>query len=410
MSFNKHLICLAIACAALCGLLAATAAPAAASGWTSIYSSTVDNGSTYTFNTCFVRFNLYENSNSVHVNISSPNFLLENYTLSLGQTSYYNNLLKIYVAEINTTTGKIWVDIAKPSDSADVTPVPGGTRLTCDTPGLQALAGDTVLFPIAIQNNNNDDRTYTLSASSSTGWNMRFTSGTNGIYKVFVPAHQSKIVTLEARTSGATGVGEKKITASVDGLPIDLFVYITSINQSAAVSFDVSSKIASIGDKIYYSLKIKNLQSKENIYRLSASGLPANWYARYKSDAASQEDLAEVVLAPNAERNLVIEIVPPYSVSAGDYNFVASITTPEGSTLNKDLMLRLKSSVSMDMLVGKLAYDAKPGEAFNIDVSVQNTGNGAALTNVYLETKAPDGWTVQVTPNKTASLTAGKYQ
>ncbi len=74
------------------------------------------------------------------------------------------------------------------SDSVGVTPtpVPGGTRLTCDTPGLQALAGDTVLFPITIQNNNNEDRTYTLSASSGTGWGMRFVSGTTSIYKVTV--------------------------------------------------------------------------------------------------------------------------------------------------------------------------------------------------------------------------------
>jgi uncharacterized membrane protein len=38
---------------------------------------------------------------------------------------------------------------------------------------------------------------------------------------------------------------------------------------------------------------------------------------------------------------------------------------------------------------------------------VRNTGNGAALTNVYLDTKAPDGWTVQVTPNQTNSVAAG---
>ncbi len=55
----------------------------------------------------------------MHVNISSPNFLLESYTLSVGQTSFYNTQLKIYVAEINKSTGKIWVDIAKlPTRSA----------------------------------------------------------------------------------------------------------------------------------------------------------------------------------------------------------------------------------------------------------------------------------------------------
>jgi uncharacterized membrane protein len=202
-------------------------------------------------------------------------------------------------------------------------------------------------------------------------------------------------------------MGEKRITARVDNSAIDVYVYITSVNQSADVSYDVSSKIASVGDKITYSLKIKNLQSKENIYRLSAAGLPANWYYRYKSDAASSEELSEVVIPAGGERNLVLEIVPPYSVNPGDYNLTSMVTSPDGSQISKDLMLRLKSSVGMDMVTSKLQYDAKPGESLDIDVYVRNTGTGTALTNVYLETDAPDGWTVQVTPNRTNSITAG---
>ena len=62
------------------------------------------------------------------------------------------------------------------------------------------------------------------------------------------------------------------------------------------------------------------------------------------------------------------------------------------------------------MLSSKQGYDAKPGQTFNIDVFVTNSGSGTALTNLYLETDAPDGWTVQVSPNKTASLTAGNTQ
>lgn len=411
MRLDKHVICLAIACVALCGLLAAASTPAVAAGWTSVYAGAVENGSIHTYNTCFVRFDLRNNSDSVYLTISSPSHAQETGTLSPGHSIFYKNLLKIYVAEINHTSGKIWVDIAKP-DTADATPtpVPGGTRLSCETPGVQALAGDTVLFPITIQNNDNVDRTYTLSATSGTGWDLRFVSGSTGIYKVFVPAHQAKTVTLEARTSGATGVGEKKITASVDSQAIDLFVYITSVNQSAAVTYDVSSKIAAIGDKITYSLKIKNLQSKENIYRLSASGLPENWYYRYKSDPSSPEELAEVVIPAGGERSLVLEIVPPYSVSPGDFSFVSTVITPDETLISKDLTLRLKSSVGMEMISSRQGYDAKPGETFEIDVYVRNTGNGAALTNVYLETQAPDGWAVQVTPNRTNSIPAGSAQ
>ncbi len=373
-----------------------------------------DHGTTP--NDCSVRFDLSYNNNAAYVTVSRIG-----YDDRTGpQSSPPDNVhdlrwyVEIYVDRINDSYDKVLVDIAVPSSSIDGTPdaCARGTRLSCEIPGHRGAGrghGDSSPSPSRTTIMTTGHLHARLLPAARAGPAVHL--GQHGIYKLFVSAHAVEDRRPRgAGRSGATGVGEKKITAKVDSQPIDVFVYITSVNQSADVSYDVSSKIASIGDKITYSLKIKNLQPQENIYRLSASGLPANWYARFKSDASSQEDLAEVVLAPNAERNLVIEIVPPYSVSAGDYNFTASITTPEGSTISKDLMLRLKSSVSMDMLVGKLGYDAKPGEAFNIDVSVQNTGNGAALTNVYLETKAPDGWTVQVTPNKTASLTAGKYQ
>jgi uncharacterized membrane protein len=282
--------------------------------------------------------------------------------------------------------------------------------LSSSIPGQRALGGDRVTFPITIHNNDAEGHTYTLGASSDTGWGLSFASAGKDVYKLFVPGSQSVTVDFVVQTSALAGLGEKRVTAKVDNSAIDLYVYITSVNQSANVYFDVSSKIASIGDKIAYSLKIKNLQSQENIYRLSASGLPANWYYRYKSDASSQEELAEVVIPAGGERNLVIEIVPPYSIGAGDYNFTASVTSPEGTTISKDLMLRLKSSVSMDMFSSRQGYDAKPGEMFEFDVYVRNTGNGAALTNVYLDTTAPDGWTVQVTPNRTNSISAGNAQ
>ena len=363
MSYRKHIVYLAIACAAISCLLALTASPAAASTWTPVFADNVHNGTMKTFNNCFIQFNLVEGSNSAHIEVSAVGHTSKPIELQEHATGDYDNLVRIYVAKINKTTDDMWVEIAVPSDSGGVTPTPapGGTKLTCDTPGLQALAGDTVTFPITIQNNNNEDMTYTLSASSGTGWALRFVSGDKGLYKLYVPRTSSKTVTLEVRTSGATGVGEKKVTASVDGQSIDVFVLITSVNQSADVTATVSSKIASIGDKITYDIKIRNLQTQENIYRLSASGLPENWYYRYKESASGTEELAETVVPAGGEKNLVLEIVPPYSVAAGDYNITATVTEPGGNVINKDFMLRLKSGVGMTMQSSKLALRREAG-------------------------------------------------
>ena len=62
------------------------------------------------------------------------------------------------------------------------------------------------------------------------------------------------------------------------------------------------------------------------------------------------------------------------------------------------------------MTTSKLAYDTKPGEAFDIVLYVTNSGQGIALTNVYLNTTAPDGWLVSVSPNRANSIKAGETQ
>ena len=394
----------------VCFLQLAISPVTAAGDYTSVYSNTVDSGDTITANGCFLRFDIINGGNAVSVNIKSAGYAQQNATITENQAFLYFDALKVYVADINTSTGKIIVDLLKPTTDSGNTGTSSGTSLTCELPGQLALAGDIVVFPVTIQNNNNEDKTYTLSSTTGTGWNVRFTSGDKGIYKVFVPKAQTKTVNVEVRTNAATGVGEKKVTATVDSQNIDLYIHITSINQSADVSTKVTSKIASIGDKIYYDIRIKNLQSKENIYKLAVSGLPDNWYYRFKEDTASVDEMAETVIPSAGEKSLLLEIVPPSSIQAGDYNFSAIVTTPEGQQISKDLTLRLKSSVDMSMTSSKLGYSAKPGEAFNIDVYVTNTGNGAALTNVGLETKAPEGWLVQVSPNSTNSIKAGQSQ
>jgi len=45
-----------------------------------------------------------------------------------------------------------------------------------------------------------------------------------------------------------------------------------------------------------------------------------------------------------------------------------------------------------------------------IVVYVSNSGQGAALTNAYSDVQAPQGWLIQVSPNRTNSIKAGDSQ
>ena len=390
-------------------LLTGAIAPAAADSYETLFSDWVTNGQIVHVNGCYATFKITNGSNVIQATVSGPGAAEQVVNIPLGQAYYYPGLIRIYLVNVDTVNNKAFVDIASLSSSGDSSQ-PSGTKLTCNTPGQTALAGDLVSFPITISNYNDGDRTFTLSSSTDTGWSVGFTYGDKGIYKVYVPKSQSQVVNLEIHTSASTHVGEHKVTAKIDSATIDVYVYITSVNQSVDVSTTVGSKIAAIGDKIYYDVHLKNLQSNENVYNLSVTGLPDNWYYRFKETAASTDEMAEVVVPASSDKNLVLEIVPPYNVAEGDYNFTATVTSPDGTNIDKGLTLKLKSGSGMTVTTSKLAYDAKPGQSFDIVVYVQNNGRGAALTNVFSEVKAPEGWIVEVSPNRSNSIKAGEMQ
>lgn len=382
--------------------------PAMADSEPVIFSGWVSNGDVKPANGYYVWFGVANNSSTIKVTVNRPGTTDDEFYISPGNYKNYPGVIRITLVKKEASADQAYVEIASLSGGSSSSS--GGTHLTCDAPGQTALAGDKVTFPITITNNGDGDRTYTLSSATDTGWSLGFTYGSMGVYKINVPKSQSKVVNFEVHTSSITGVGEHKVTAKVDDASIDLYVYITSVNQTVDVSADISSKIAAIGDKIYYNINLKNLQPNENIYGLSVSGLPDSWYYRFKETTTSTEEMAQVVVPATAEKSMVLEIVPSYNVAEGDYNFTATVTTPDGVNINKSLSLKLKSGSGMSVTSSMLAYEAKPGQAFDIVVYVTNNGRGAALTNVYLDAKAPDGWTIDVSPNQTNSIKAGESQ
>jgi uncharacterized membrane protein len=390
--------------AAVCLILGAFIAPAMAATYSSAYIGRVDSGTTITAGNCFVTFGISNGSPNVRVAVQSPDYPSDDVVVPQGQSYYYYDALRIYVANVSGT--QALVDVARPISSSSST----GTKVWCDTPGLNALAGDEVTFPINIQNNNGYDMTYGLSASSDTGWDTSFQYNGKDVYQLYVPASQSRVVTLAVQTPYAAGIGEKTITANIGSSSLDLHVYITSVNQSVGFTTKVNSIIASIGDKIYYDVTLNNLQSKENNYGLSVTGLPDNWYYRYVETRGSTSEMAEAVVPAESSKSLVLEIVPPYSVSEGTYNFTAVVTTPDNQTISQGLTLRLKATSSMTVASDQLAYTASPGQKFSINVYVTNSGTGGALTNVYPEISAPSGWVVSSSPATVNSIKAGDTQ
>jgi uncharacterized membrane protein len=387
-------------------VMAAIPALSAASSYSSQFSGIVQNGTIKTINGCNIIFTVPDGSSSLHIQVQSA-YGWENVTVTPGQPYYYNTLLLINVVTLDVANKQAYVDIEVPVSTP--TPSPTGMKVYCDTPGLLALGGDVVTFPIVIQNYD-DDHTYSLSATNYAGWSTHYEYNGKQINQIYVPGSDKRTVNLVVETSYSSPINTHSISANVDSKSLGLSVTITSVNSSVSVSAQVSTVIGSIGSSADYTLLLENVQGQDNEYRLSVDGLPDGWYYKFKESAQSASELAEVIVSASSIKSLILQITPLLSATEGDYNFTAIVTTPDGNEITKDLTLRLKGSVSMSAASDTYAYDAKPGESFNIPVYVTNNGKGQALTGVYLDVSAPSGWTVSTSPTQYNSIKAGETQ
>lgn len=178
----------------LCAMLLATMlvaagalADAAGDGYQSLASGLYDSGTVIPAGGYYVTVSVVNGSNAVNVIVNGPSVPDNDKAprnVVKGSSAYYGNYLRVYIVDV--VGNKTYVDISQPGGGSSGTA--SGTKVTCDTPGLTALAGGVVTFPISIQNNDNSDHTYTLRSSSDLNWKTWFNYGQKGVYMISVPA------------------------------------------------------------------------------------------------------------------------------------------------------------------------------------------------------------------------------
>jgi len=172
-----------------------------------------------------------------------------------------------------------------------------------------------------------------------------------------------------------------------------------------AADFSVKSPAitTTVGKNPSYEASIKNIGKSDDTFRLASQNTPEGWYVRFREDAEAGSDISEIFLKSGDDKTLVIEAIPPYGVQVGDYNF--SITAESSDTVySENLSVKIRGDYQMKLYSEKYQYDVNKGEVLTLPVTVSNSGNAGALTNVKIDVSAPDGWKAEISPKTIASI------
>ncbi|WP_292520542.1 NEW3 domain-containing protein [Methanoculleus sp.] len=107
------------------------------------------------------------------------------------------------------------------------------TEIRCDFPGEMIEAGNTAVFDLAVTNRG-ETGTCLLNYWTFRGtdnWKIRFEDGDREVYRMLIPAGETKTVRLVAETSGHAAVGEYPIRVGIGKGTIWLYVQVTKTHS-----------------------------------------------------------------------------------------------------------------------------------------------------------------------------------
>lgn len=372
------------------------------------------------------------------------------------------------------------------------------TEIRCDFPGEMIEAGDTAVFDLAVTNRG-DTGTCLLNYWTFRGtdnWKIRFEADDREVYRMLIPAGETKTVRLVAETSGHAAVGEYPIRVGIGEGTIWVYVKVTKTHSGEAGTLEATvvdkegnvvkgadvglydrdtriegmlataegkvsigapmgtytvkvtrpgyrpwekknveirigqtvdlgivplekenffaevqvkspSRVSAIGASPQYEMTLKNAGRNDDTYTLAVQGLPEQWYARFKESSGATEEVSEIYVPSGEEKTLYLDLIPPYSVNVGEYNFTAVIGS-SAREYEENLTLRLRGSYDLRTYAKSYRHEINRGDTLTFDMTVTNAGVGGALTNIGINMSAPEGWRVTVDPASAASLEAGE--
>lgn len=180
--------------------------------------------------------------------------------------------------------------------------------------------------------------------------------------------------------------------------------------KNFGLDIDVKTPVTTslIGQKPLYEIKLMNVGKSDDLFTLSSGNMPEGWYGQYKEDAESKNELSEIFIKTGEEKDLLFEVIPPYSVEKGDYSFDSVISSSDGSEYIQELKSTIKGSSDLQIFSEKYLYEITKGESAKVPVKIFNNGNGVALTNIIVETSAPEGWKITTSPETIPIIEPGE--
>jgi len=213
--------------------------------------------------------------------------------------------------------------------------------------------------------------------------------------------------TLEARTE------DNALTSSLD-LTIGLLPSAEATGMARVELSADSTTLEQLAGKTFkFSVKVKNDQATDARFNFGLEEAdplnPLNGWNAYITKNYNTR-IADLLIKAGATETIQLNLEPPSGVTAGEYPVKLTASAGEVSgdiTLTAKIAGTYKLTLAPPKDNPKLNTKARAGKTTHVALVLTNDGS-APLDNISLSATAPDGWTVDFSPNKLDTFEPGK--
>lgn len=287
--------------------------------------------------------------------------------------------------------------------------------MSTDYPGIYAKPGDQTSFGLDFLNTTGESLDASLSITDiPDNWEGFFKGKTGEISKVHVAnAYDASedLATFSLTIPGDAAEGGYDITleAEADNGTKDTVVLAVTVSQqengASTYTAEYPQQQAPSGTKFTFKTVLANNKGVAQSYTLS-SRTQEGWQVTFTPEGASAP-VASMELEPGTSKEISVEIVPPETLTEGEYTIpVSAISSTETLEADLDLTITGQYDVELTTSDGRLSFDAYADDEKTMTLSIVNTGN-VDLTNLTLLANAPADWNVTFDESEIDILEAG---
>ena len=296
--------------------------------------------------------------------------------------------------------------LAEPADTTENTIKQ--IELSTAYPAIVAKAGDSLTFPIDLDNQSGESQDFTLSIESiPEGWSGSFSASGKQISMVHVKdenVNDEVSFALEVPAEAADGDYTVGLKAVGQGFEDEMEISVTlSAEEVGESSFEVEypSQEGDSETNFSFTATLVNNTLASQSYSFAANA-PAGWQVSFMPSGETTK-VAALDVESRASQGLTISVTPPENVATDTYE-IPCMATSASERMEATLSVTITGSYDLTLSTpsGRLSFDAHANKESAVQLSLINSGN-TDLTNVNLTSNAPEGWTVRF-DNETIDL------